>query len=353
MKVIVPCCGRSSRFPNQPPKWILPGHDGQPMLALAVSGLQARREDMVVAILREHEERFRVTAGLREVFGQAITVVIHDQPTANQAETVARTLEKLGGQDEAFLVKDSDNVFALGEVEQDYNYVCVDSLNNFDSINPRNKSYLQVDHKGVVTNIREKVVISDLFNVGGYYFTRPSQFLEYFERLSKSTTSWSRELYISDIIGAMILDGIPFRARTITGYQDWGTVNEWRRALLARRAYLALLDGFVFERGSPFFHPRFEETRPNPAAVQALKDLAAEGHTVLYLSIRPAELAELTARQLAAAGAPPGAVLWGCPTAALTLLTAPHATLPFRTAHAQEIAPDDANLAEKLRSEGV
>ena len=30
MKVILPCCGRSSRFPNQPPKWMLPAHDGQP-----------------------------------------------------------------------------------------------------------------------------------------------------------------------------------------------------------------------------------------------------------------------------------------------------------------------------------
>ena len=65
--------------------------------------------------------------------------------------------------------------------------MCVDSLNNFDSINPRNKSYLQIDHKGIVTNIREKVVISDLFNVGGYYFTSPERFLEYLQAAGRAT----------------------------------------------------------------------------------------------------------------------------------------------------------------------
>jgi len=51
------------------------------------------------------------------------------------------------------------------------------------------------------------------------------------------------------------------------------------------------------------------------------------------------------------AGAPSGTIVYGCPVASMTLVTAPHATLPFRTAHALEISADDANLDEKLRSE--
>ena len=76
-------------------------------------------------------------------------------------------------------------------MSSDANFVCVDSLNNHDSINPRNKSYLQVDHNGVVTNIREKDVISDLFSVGGYGFLRPDLFLASYERLSKARPSGS------------------------------------------------------------------------------------------------------------------------------------------------------------------
>jgi hypothetical protein len=356
MKVIVPCCGRSSRFPNQPPKWMLPGHDGRPMIALALSKIGVSLDDVVVAILRDHEDRYQVTAGLTATFGRQIRVIIHEQPTKSQAETVALTLQKMatpaGPFSEPFLIKDSDNVFALPKVEEEHNYVCVESLNHFDSINPRNKSYLQVDHKGSVTNIREKVVISDLFNVGGYYFTNPAQFLDMYEKLSANITDWNRELYISDIIGAMILEGVPFRANPVTGYQDWGTVHEWKKALLSRRTYICMLDGFLFERGSEQFHPRFPDVKAHPQAVDALQKLAAAGHTILYLSIRPESLRALTEEQLMRAQAPAGSVMYGCPISSVTLVSAPHATLPFRTAHALELSATDDNLFEKFSENG-
>ncbi len=351
MKVILPCCGRSSRFPNQPPKWMLPAHDGRPMLTLAVSKIRVALEDLVVAILREHETKYQVQKGLEAAFGAPIRTVIIEEPTRSQPETVARTLEALA-LDEPFLVKDSDNMFALDEPAQDTNYVCVDSLNNYDMINPRNKSYLQVDHKGVVTNIREKVVISDLFSVGGYGFLSPAQFLEYYRRLIQNTAEWQRELYTSDIIGAMILDGQPFRALPITGYQDWGTITEWRRALLSRTTYFVSVDGFVFERGSEHFSPGFADVRANAEAVEALKELARRGHTLVFLSIRPPSLAEMTARQLADVGLS-GQIVYGCPIASWNLVTAPHPTLPFQTARALEQSPDDPNLLAKITGENV
>lgn len=350
MKVIVPCGGRSSRYPNQPPKWMLPAHDGRPMLALAVSGIQVARDDLIVTILREHEDKYHVRRGLEAAFGQPIRVVVLEQPTRSQPETVARTLEAVDLH-EPFLVKDSDNTFVVESVVQETNYVCVDSLNNYDQINPRNKSYLQVDHKDLVTNIREKVVISDLFSVGGYGFLHPDQFLEHYRRLSQQTAEWQRELYVSDIIGAMILEGVPFRACRIKGYQDWGTITEWRRALLSRKTYFVLLDGFVFERGSEHFQPAFADVKPNASAVDAIKDLVQRGNSFVYLSIRPPSLADMTERQLASVGLPAARVVYGCPISTWVMLTAPDPTLPFQTSHALELLPDDPNLAGKLAFE--
>ena len=201
-----------------------------------------------------------------------------------------------------------------------------------------------LDHKNVITNIREKEVISDLFSVGGYYFRNPSQFLEFYERLRRDAADWQRELYISDVIGSMILEGIPFQARNVVGYQDWGTIHEWRRSLQSHKAYFVLLDGFAFERGSEFFHPKFADVRPIPEAGEALQSLAAEGNSIFYLSIRPAHLAELTASQIVAAGLPAGKVIFDCPIAAWVMLTAPHPTLPFQAGRALEIDAQDANL---------
>jgi len=346
MKIIVPCCGASSRFPGQPPKWTLPAHDGRPMICLAVSGLDLALDDLVVTILREHEEKFNISRGLEEAFGRPIKLAILDQPTKSQSETVARTLEVLE-LDEPFLVKDSDGFFKLDSLAEEENYVCVDSLNNFDSINPRNKSYLQIDHKGTVTNIREKVVISDLFNVGGYFFNSPDRFLEYYRRLSNDA-NWNREIYISDVIGAMILEGIPFHARRTSGYQDWGTVKEWRKALLAQKAFFVLLDGFVFERGSQFFSPRFNEVKPHPNAVESVQSIVGEGHKVTYLSIRPQSCEALTREQMENAGLPAGPIVWNCPIAKWVMITSPHPTLPLLTSQAIEIHPDEPNLLETI-----
>jgi len=350
MKVIVPCCGQSSRFPGQPPKWMLPAHDGRPMICLAIAGLELSLDDLVVTVLREHEEKYRIVEGLAKAFGRRVRVILLEERTSSQSETVARTIEALK-LNESFLVKDSDGTFQLKGLQQEDNYVCVDSLNNFDSINPRNKSYLQIDHKGLVINIREKVVISDLFNVGGYYFSSPQCFLEFYQRLSSNKANWSREIYLSDVIGAMILEGVPFHARPTTGFHDWGTVREWRRALLAQKGFFVSLDGFLFERGSEYFSPRFEDAAPQMNAVEAVRALAAEGHKIVYLSIRSESLKQLTEQQLRDAGLPEGDVLWGCPIAKWTLLTAPHATLPFQTGQALELHPDDPNLVETIQGD--
>lgn len=350
MKVIVPCCGRSSRFPNQPPKWMLPAYDGRPMICLAVSQLNFSLDDLVVTILQDHEDQFQVTAGLKAAFGRSIRTCILKIPTRSQSETVALTLQQLAI-NEPFLIKDSDNTFAVDEVLREENYICADSLNNYDSINPRNKSYLQVSRNSLITNIREKVVISDTFNVGGYFFTSPEQFLSYYARLSADKADWNRELYLSDVIGSMILDGVPFHAKYISGYHDWGTVVEWRRAMLDRKTYFVSLDGFLFERGSEYFKPRFADVVCHPHAADAVRSLVGAGHQLIYLSIRSSALRDLTLQQLRENNLPEAPMVFECPIAKWTLVTAPHATMPFHTCSALELSPDHPNLVDSLAGE--
>jgi len=347
MRVIVPCCGRSSRYPNEAPKWMLPSQDGRPMLWHAISGLECDLNDIVITVLRDHESKYNVREGINAAFGQPITVVVLEDATKSQAETVTKTLEHLDYSGR-FLIKDSDNRYKIKVSNLHENAVCVDSLNNFDSINPRNKSYIQVDHNDVITNIREKAVISDLFSVGGYGFAEAGQFREYYDRLSVDATEWNRELYISDIIGAMTLDGVPFRAHRVEEYSDWGTIHEWRRALLAKRTFFVSLDGFVFERGSEYFQPRFDSVKPLEGGVAATRYLARRGHNIVYLSIRAASLSDMTVAQISAADLPSGPVIYNCPIGNWTLVTAPHDTLPISTSNAVEVEPASPNVVGKL-----
>lgn len=345
--VIVPCCGRSSRFPDLPPKWMLPGLDGRPMLAMAVEGLDVPTTDLAVLVLREHVENFDAVNGIKAALGVDVTVEVLDEPTRSQAETVAEGVRRLKPAG-AFLIKDSDNYFEVDLDDGGGGFVSVDSLNNHDMINPRNKSYLVTDHNGLITNIREKEVISHLFSVGGYQFADADAYCSYFEHLGQRDALDATELYLSDIISAMILDGVPFGVRQVRGYQDWGTVTEWQRYLEHSSTLFVSLDGFVFERGSAYFTPRFEDVTPNRDAIEALRDAVGRGQSLRYLSIRGAELADLTHRQLLANDVPIAPVVFGCPITTWDLVTSPHSTLPVRSGRSFEVAPDDPNLAGKI-----
>lgn len=350
MKVIVPCGGRSSRYPGTPPKWMLPSGNGRPMLVEAVDKLEFDIRDLIVTILKEHDEKYDARSGIRSAFGRSVEVVILDQPTANQPETVTKTLQ-LTGLAEPFLVKDSDNTFALTELDRPYNYVCCESLNSFDSINPRNKSYIRADENNVITSIREKQVISDLFSVGGYYFLSPEKYIETYDSLRLDQSNWRGELYTSDIIASMILEGDPFSSRRVTAYEDWGTLKEWRGNLQKKGAYFILLDGFIVERGNAHFAPRFSSVVANEAAVSVTRQLVEEGHRIIFLSIRPESARAETRDLLQSLGLPMDDIIFDMPLGRYSVVSSPHPTVPFMTAHGLELTPDEPLLATRMRFE--
>ena len=318
------------------------------MICAAVGGLPIHLDDMIVTLLREHEIRFDATAGLAVAFGRRIETCILEEPTSSQSETIAKTLlaTRLN---EPFLVKDSDGSFATTKWNDETNFVCVSSLNRSELINPRNKSYVVVDDEGEITAIREKVVISDLFNVGGYFFRSPQQFLGYYEQLTRNPPNDSGELYLSNVIDAMLTDAVPFSTQLVDDYRDWGTLDDWRRDVGHGKSLFVSLDGFVFERGGPFFRPRFSEVKPYAAVVESLRSLSREGVRIIYLSVRSDEWKNLTEKQLADAGLPPGTILYGCPTTKWKFSGSAHATTPFRSVDSLEIEPEHPRLLETLR----
>ena len=69
MKIIILPRG-SSRFPTC--LRMLPDHDGSPMAVKAVEGLHVPTADLIITLLREHDERFNALEGLRRAFGDAV-----------------------------------------------------------------------------------------------------------------------------------------------------------------------------------------------------------------------------------------------------------------------------------------
>ena len=282
MKVIMPCAGSSSRFPNMRPKWMLTHPNGDLMIKQAFECLKGiQKKDLIITILKEHEEKYDIVKGLKENIGKEVQVVILDEPTKSQSETVFKTIQKTG-LNEPFLVKDSDNYFSVDVSQSDKNYVCYSSLDEYDEINAKNKSYIVMNDQGIIINIVEKKIVSQHFNVGGYFFKDPQKFAKTFEKLSKN--NGSSEIYISNIIEDMILNEKEvFLGKKVTNYHDWGTLEDWRFYCQKFKTYFFDLDGIFFENSAQYFKPRWEDAKFIEDNVKFLKELSDNPYMQIYL----------------------------------------------------------------------
>src|SRR5215471_4557785 len=85
--LIMPCAGRSSRYPGVRPKWMLTLPEGEIALQRAAASLSEDEYDrIVIAVRADHEERYGCRALLNRVFGD-VDVVVLPHETRGPAET--------------------------------------------------------------------------------------------------------------------------------------------------------------------------------------------------------------------------------------------------------------------------
>ncbi len=226
--LIIPAAGRSTRFPDMRPKWLLTHPNGNPMVVEAIRGLDFRKiKSVKLVLLKEHVQQQKLKLDLFvNTFSSVLSpwnpdleIIQLEESTQSQPETVVKAIN-LGRVEGPIFVKDSDNFFDCGI--SGVNSVCTADLNQIDLVNVRNKSFVQLNEFNSVSNIVEKKVISSLICVGGYSFAEASEFVQCFESLKNDN-----KLYISHIIFKMILEGRVFSNTPVSGYVDWGTEKDW------------------------------------------------------------------------------------------------------------------------------
>ncbi len=346
MKVIIPCCGKSSRYPNMRPKWMLNHPDGNLMVKKAIEGLEVSPKDIIITILKEHEDKYDIVKGLKENISPEITIIILDDQTKSQPETIVMTLKKTKLK-ESFLIKDSDNTFAVPKIEEEYNYVCYSDLQDYENINPGNKSYIEMNEQGIITNSVEKKVISRFFNVGGYYFTNPQEYIDTYEKIKENK---DLEVYTSQIIQDMIFNqGKLFIGKKIKEYTDWGTVNQWHRYRQNFRTYFIDLDGVAFKSSSQYFKPRWEDAQPIENNVAILKKLCENPSTqIFFTTSRTEQYREITEKQLNKLGLKHNGLTMGCLHANRVIINDFSSTTKYPTCEAINIVRDSQDLEKYI-----
>ncbi len=295
--VIIPCVGGSSRYPNVRPKFLLVNPNGNLMLFESISKLNLKNYDLVVTILKDHDEKYEIIEMFNKFFkNYNIRLCILNNPTKSQAETIYRTVKKLEISG-PILIKDSDNIFRLDKIYESFNYVTVEHLKKVGITNAVNKSYALIDDKGVIKRIAEKQVISETFCVGGYYFTDVFDFNQAFEILTKKDPE--KELYISMIIQYLIKERKAlFKAKSIHEYLDLGTIKEWLSFKNNQKTYFIDVDGVVVKNGGEYSKPFWGTTEGLRENIKLINRLYNLGNYIILITSRREKYRKATIKQL-------------------------------------------------------
>lgn len=220
--LIIPAAADKPDYRRSLPYIFRIGDDGYMLCLKSIMGLNLTDFDNIyITILRKHAELFDVDSmlslQLRRLGLENAHIVILDNPTNTQAETIAKTIEMMDVSGSIF-IKDADSFFKA--VISPANGVAVYPLEKMDIVDPRNKSYVAVDDMQHITNIIEKRVVSNLFNVGGYCFENVEDFIMMYDSVKDLG-----KIYLSHIIYDMLLSGFTFRPIQVKHYTDWGTTH--------------------------------------------------------------------------------------------------------------------------------
>ena len=341
--------GRSSRFPNMRPKWMLTHPmTNRFMVTESILGLNLDFFDNIWFIcLQEHEDKYQFMKGLVSELDEVglrskSNIVLLPEQTDSQSETVYTFLS--GQELEGFVfIKDSDGFYRCDVEER--NQVAYFDLNDMDDINARTKSYIELDVNNVITNIVEKKVVSSTFSSGGYGFADAKEFCKTFEKLQ----DMDGECYISHIIFEMMLSGSTFYGTKTTDFKDWGTLDAWNKYKSQYKCLFVDIDGTLVTNSSIHFPPYVGSGDPLEDNIELLDDLHQQGKVKIILTTsRPERLRQLTLMELQTKGIPYDELIMGLPHCQRVVINDFARSNPYPSCSAINIPRNQNNLKEFL-----
>lgn len=338
MEIVVPCAGKSSRFPNLRPKYLLTDFSGNLMIQRVVKQY-LDVASVTVVILEEHDQEYGVVAKFREIFGTSVKVHALPSPTSGPAETVYASLVNMETKS-PLLVRDSDSFFSHEIVEG--NNIFVANLHDYPDLSSvSQKSFTLSNDQDVVLSLVEKRVVSDNFCVGGYQFSSVLDYKLAFERITEKQRY--SEVFVSHVIDSMINNDVFFKQTHVTDYIDVGTSREWFQ-FNDRPTFLCDIDGVIIK--SKFSYN--EEVEPIWENVAVMLEKESYGCKLLFVTSRPEIYREKTVATLTNLGFRDFELVMGLNHSSRVLINDFAASNPYPSARAINLARDSATLREYL-----
>ncbi|MBR1544811.1 MAG: hypothetical protein IJ638_02610 [Alphaproteobacteria bacterium] len=330
--LIIPCAGKSSRFPNMKPKWMLTHPDGNLMIQKALEGLNLEIFDrIIITILSEHCKKYDADLILKQVFenNKKVEICILENPTKSASETVYLTIEKMQVEGE-FVVKDSDNFVRVEIPQKNKNFIVgYDIHKHPKTSNIPEKSFLIINDQNITQDIIEKKIVSHIICLGVYGFSNTKEFKDTFCYLSKNGIE--NELFISHIISYIISQKKSiFEYIEAKDYTDWGTINEWMIEQKKHQTYFIDVDGVILKNSGKYGKINWSNnTETIDENVREIIKLQETGGQIIITTSRGEEYRKSLEKILATLGIKPYSIIMGLNHSARILINDFAPTNPY------------------------
>ncbi|AKL98629.1 HAD hydrolase family protein [Endomicrobium proavitum] len=348
--LIIPCAGKSNRFPNMKPKYLLTHPDGELMIQKAMKGINIDVFDrVIITIVKPHDDKYEAKTILKQVFAKnkKVEICVLEDFTKSASETVYLTLKNMKVSRGGIVVKDSDNYVKTIIRKKINNFITGYDLHKHPNIsNIPGKSFLIVNEQNIIDDIIEKKVVSSIISLGVYAFESPDIFISGYEKLSVEKLGGG-EMFVSHVISYLIsTKKVVFEYNEACGYEDWGTLAEWKDVQKRFRTYFIDIDGVLMKNSGQYGKINWSNNKitieENINVIKQLQDL---GGQIVIVTSRTEKYKTAIQKILNKNGIKPYAIITGLNHSARVVINDFAPTNPYPSAVAINI-PRNNSLKE-------
>ena len=230
MNFLITMAGRGTRFLKegyQRPKWLI-NAKGKSLLQWSVDSLPLDLcSKMIFVILRDHETEYNTSNFISEIYGDYnLQFVFLEQPTRGQAET-AFNAKHLISNSAPLLIYNIDTKFDSATLKTSLLNQDVDGVLGAFKSKSSKFSFAKLDNKKMfITDVAEKIPISDNALTGVYHFSRAELFFRVAEQAINKENLTRGEFFIAPLYNQLIAEGYKFILDFCDSFDVLGTPNE-------------------------------------------------------------------------------------------------------------------------------
>lgn len=278
--LILLCAGKSSRFPETRPKYLLNSYNGKQMCEYAADGLGQNFNRKIAVVNKDYYSEYKKHHGYLENNFELIQI----EQTSSPVESFFKTVDSLEfSEDSLLFVRDCDSSILISESIDD-NAVVFSIAND------------EIYNKSVIEdsgNLKEK----NLRIICGLYVIKRSS-------LTDEMRSFKN---MSELLNSL---GSNKKLVEVLSYADFGTIDKWTEFNRKYKTYFVDLDGVLFKnKSAEEFH--LEEI-PIEENIEIFKKKTIEGSQLVIVTARPGHLKENIRNKLNNLGLFPKDIICDC-----------------------------------------